>query len=350
MLGYFVFFLGLFVFLYGASTKNGNHARTVLLGFLGVIMLFVYNLKNNALLPDINVYIDSFDTFKSFSFKDVVGYIGYEEKGYIMFNILSAKICPHPSFFLFLYSLVVVFAYILTIARYSVNIRFSAILYICTSFFSLFILRQYLAVACCLLSIPYAIERKPIPFLIWIVIAFFFHKSSIIFGVVYFLPLLKYNLRSVVILIALGTVVGVALEKLLSVVMTFAGSSHFEAYIVENSASSWKSAAVDVACVSFALLCYRKHKKRLSKGQILFLYMSLCGAILSVIDMLGSSFSAFYRLIPYFSFANIILLPDASRYIKTPKIRFVATIIIISLFSVMLINTIHSQGGFGFVI
>jgi len=90
-----------------------------------------------------------------------------------------------------------------TIQNYSPYVFVSLLIY-----FSLYYffeeyghIRQGAALAICFFSFRFIIKRKLIPFLICIYIAFFFHKSSVIFILAYFIAPLKINTRLAIILI-----------------------------------------------------------------------------------------------------------------------------------------------------
>ena len=81
----------------------------------------------------------------------------------------------------------------------------------------------------------------------------------------------------------------------------------------------------------------------------LFIYMNLLAIVFNVIHVMGTSFSAFYRLVPYFSFVNVIIIPDALKFIESSLLRKGLTIVTMGLFLYNLIATAESQRGFGFI-
>lgn len=71
--------------------------------------------------------------------------------------------------------------------RYSKDPGYSLFVISCLSFFlySFFILRQTLALCICLLAVPFLLERKPVRFIALVFLAFLFHRSALVFLVLY---------------------------------------------------------------------------------------------------------------------------------------------------------------------
>ena len=196
-------------------------------------------------------------------------------------------------------------------------------------FFPLFLMRQYFATAFCLFSIPFILDRKPIPFVLCMLAAYFFHRTSIVFSLCYFLPLLKVNVKTILLVLVVGVfaVLSIGLFNVYFVAMVGDSelASHYMEYVNDDSSNSWKSAVIPVVAFLFALFSYKGHFGELDKKQSLFFFMSAVYAILSIVDVSGTSFSAIYRILPYFGLSVIILLPDATGYIKSKSVRTVST-------------------------
>ena len=116
-------------------------------------------------------------------------------------------------------------------------------------------------------------------------------------------------------------------------------ASHYMSYVTDDAQNSWKSAAVAVADLVFAFLCYRGHFKELNTKQSFFFFMCVIYTVLSVVDVVGTAFTALYRILPYFGLSIIVLIPDAAGYIRSRSIRQISTIGIIMLYFVLWYST-----------
>lgn len=339
MVGYLFLFLGLVLFSLLCKGKGKEQSALIV---LGLTLIFVYMALDMYKIHDVSLYQQNFNYYKNFSLGRLNQIETYEEQGYVALNILFSKIGGFR-FFYFFYAVCVIASFLFFIKKYSNSIWFSSILLICTSFLALFVMRQYFAIVICLFSINYIFKRKPLHFFLCIILAYYFHRSSIVFSVCYFLPLIKLNYRTL-LLTLLGSIIvfmsiGYISEILISSILDNDMASHYMAYIEEDSSNSWKSAAIAVADLGFALLCYREHFKELSTKQCFFFFMCVIYTVLSIVDVLGSAFSALYRILPYFGISIIILLPDAISFIKSKGLRFMSIMVIVLLYAVLLIST-----------
>lgn len=84
------------------------------------------------------------------------------------------------------------------IRRNSVDIPLSLTIYVCLGLFTFNMnaMRQAMAMSICLFAYEHAQNRKLIPFCLTVLLAMLFHKTALCFLPMYFLPMLKNNLRS----------------------------------------------------------------------------------------------------------------------------------------------------------
>lgn len=130
------------------------------------------------------------------------------EKGYVLIRALF--ILSNLSFYTFQIA-ITTYIYISLhrfFVRYSSNIAMSCLLLLLTMrfFSSMNQTRMWLAIATVLFSLPYLLNRKFLKFLLIVAIAFFFHKSALLFVIMYPLCHLKYN-RLLAAFIILGAVI-----------------------------------------------------------------------------------------------------------------------------------------------
>lgn len=323
------------------SFSNGKEKQA--LWVLGIVLFVIYLDLNIYKIHDVSLYLDSFNYYRQFSLSQLNQISTYEEPGYVALNILFSKLIPNFRPFYLFYAIVVIAAHLMLIKRYSNEIWFSGMLLLGTYFFPLFLMRQYFAMAICIFSLPFVFKRQAIPFFVCILAAFYFHRSAVVFAVCYFIPLIKVNYKSLLLLLAAGVAAGLSINLFNSLlVSTVSGAelaSHYLAYVADDAQNSWKSAAIAVADFGFAVLCYRHHMDKLDTRQSFFFIACGIYAILSFVDVLGTSFTALYRILPYFGLSVIVMLPDAAGYIRSQFVRRVATFLILALYMYSLYST-----------
>ena len=349
-MGYFIIFIWFVIFcLLSNSAYTNKQINTALLCWASLVV-FIFMLKDNTKVPDVETYMDDFSTYAGYSIKDAFAHLtDAEDIGYSILNILCSRVSNNYYFFQFVYSLIITFSCTLFIKRYSTNITLSGYIAICSMFYLLFLMRFAMAFSICLFALDYAIKRKPIRFAVCLLLAVLFHKSALVFSIGYFLPYLKFNFKYIILFCAITLFAGLSVESIISQAIVIADSSHFEAYIESDSMISWKVLVIPLLSFLIILIGYRNKFHELTKAQELLIYMNLLAIVINVINVMGTSFSAFYRLVPYVSFVNVIIIPDALKFIESSLLRKGLTIITMGLYLYNLIATAESQRGFGFI-
>lgn len=116
------------------------------------------------------------------------------ELGYSLFNWLVAHFTQNRYIFILVATMTMYFLYYKAFVKYLEEyplamIVFMGLLY----YFTMTYMRQTLAVGFAWQACRYAYERRPIPFFLWVLVAYSFHNSAIIFAVMYFVPIQKFS-------------------------------------------------------------------------------------------------------------------------------------------------------------
>ena len=159
---------------------------------------------------DLLKYLESVDVLE--------GSLIFSEAGFFVYTWTAAQILPSPQWFLLFTSVIIVSMTAKFIYENSEDPTISWITFICLGSFTFVMngMRQALAMSICLLSYRYVKEKKPIRFLLTVLLAVLFHKSAIIFAIVYLLRNLKLNLKSFALL-SVGFVGFIAMANRLAV-------------------------------------------------------------------------------------------------------------------------------------
>lgn len=186
----FLYCLVLFFFI---LFKGGKRKYEVYLLLVLPVLIYVHSFLDPNTIADLPTYRESFADVRLtnvFNPVDLQIYRSFhkEEFGFILLLKLVGLFTDDFNVFLCLFSGLLLGVYSYVILKLSPNVCLS-ILFLMVIVFdqSIFVLRQHLSVAFILLTIPSIIERKIWKFTAILTIAILFHKSSLIWGIMYFM-------------------------------------------------------------------------------------------------------------------------------------------------------------------
>lgn len=183
-------------------------------------------------------------------------------------------------------------------------------------------LRQGIAICFCLLAVESAKKRKIISFFLLIVIAMGFHATAFVFSAVYFLPILKMNIRSYLVFAAATAVVFFALDR----IYTIGNSIINDTYAIgdtKRSAGGFVTLAIYLLIIAAAILFADKEEDHLN----LFFFMTLIGCITFI--MRYTATSIMQRVAYYFMIAQTVLASSSLTRIKDRQRYIIRTGIIL---------------------
>lgn len=303
-------------------------------------LLFLHTFFDSSLFPDLDNYFFYFSTVTNGG--EVNLEIGWEFLNKILYFIYADNFM-----LLFSVSLMMLLGYIISISRYSEIPWLSIFLFVCTVFYdSLFVLRQHLAIAICLLTIPFIIKRSPFKFLILSLLAVSFHLSALVWIPVYLLYSFEINRRFVIMLTIVTALfyftTGQILENLTLITTKILAYTDPEN---ETSLNAFKGTAVVLSTLILSIYCFKKGDG-IKDYNKLFFQLSMIAFLLNFISFFQSSFTLFSRLHLYYSTSGIFLIPNALANINNIKLYFIL-ITVICVCYLFLLNA-FVQYGFGF--
>ncbi len=164
-------------------------------------MFIMIGFRNAGLGADTSVYIDGFIDMLKTPFQTMLDE-SRMEMGYLIFVKLITFVTKSP----LVYQLICTCVYFIGVLELTKTLDkkdvFLFIYFVCTLglFFFMFTgVRQCLAMSICLFGYKYCERRKIIPFILCVLLAFCFHKSAILFIVVYFMVKMKITWYNTII-------------------------------------------------------------------------------------------------------------------------------------------------------
>lgn len=215
---------------------------------LGGIQLFLLlALRSEYYGTDAIYYLNGYDYISSMTFDQMLGALNSNllntahlvypysyENGWVLLNwLFSAGHLGYRTLMVFL-SGVTAASFSLFAYRFSKDPGITMFVLSCLSplLYSFFILRQTFALCICLLALPFLLKRRPVPFALMVLVAFLFHRSALIFLILYPLcgrratkKVFQIGLLVFAILLAASYTV---FPKVIALLFELVGKAHFQ--------------------------------------------------------------------------------------------------------------------------
>lgn len=333
-----VVFLCFCAFIYSATSKytrvrkpytiNGSSSiecikkgdKAFLLFFMGSLIIIRF-LINPQSLPDTWYYADNFSSISRLDWKSILvdggNYYGIpDEKGFIALSKIISYISKNDYIYIGIIGVIIISFYYLLIRDYSPLVWFSCVLFLLGSYNqSLFVLRQYIAMGIVYCSFPYIVKKDLKRFLLLIVLAFFFHRSSIVCIPFYFIYSIKDVNKVFAVTIASIIVARVALALIFSYILQYFGD--LQSYLSDEDGANFTMIVYLCALLVLRLLILKNH---FWESGITRLFSS--ALILAVAFAFLSYGFGFDRVVVYYSSLLCIIFPQTIMFSKSRFLRY----------------------------
>lgn len=242
------------------------------------------------------VGMDFFSYFKTKGWADNFSEGNYSEPGFTLFSIICSFLFGETNGAITMgAALVTVFVFVFTIAKRTENFPISIVLFIITGVFTgLFNgIRQYMATAILFCGYRFIVDKKPVKWLLVVLLASTFHVTAILMFFTYFICNLKCGWNLAIIYIVIAVILLFAYEPLFELVGALKQDE-----IDMNGAymlGSVNILRVAVQCVPVALLFFVKVDKINEDNEARFLFnICLLNAAIAVAAMNSPYLSRFW--------------------------------------------------------
>lgn len=321
------------------SFDNSTHNK-VIAAFSFSAIFFLYLFKDNTILPDLEAYFSLFLDSQNVSF-DQIGelskyrwYYKFEFFWCVLTKILSSITQYKESVFI-VSGLIVLIGYLTFIVKYSKNVTFSIMLFLVMFFYnSCFVLRQNVAVAICLMSIPFVIQRKLLHFLSLIAIATAIHNSALVFIPIYWIYTRKIDRRFLTFVSVLSIIFGLFSYKLVSLSSFFSSYEIYTQQISEGlSKDNSNFTPLFISIIILLFVLFQTKLEKLNGINLLCTHAIILVYVLNFcrIDMPG----VVGRLALYFNATICVLLPNACENIENKYVKLLSYITIFAFYSLL---------------
>lgn len=261
------------------------------------------------------------------------------------------------TFLLFIIEIIILYCVCKSIKNYSANATLSMFLFLTVDVYlrGLNQVRQSIAIALVIYSLKYVVNRNFISYLLIILTAVFFHKTVLICLPIYFLWNKEFSWKSLLFIFGL-CVLGVFIYpyciKLFSIIVK---KDYYTIYIVNGALDKLSLVGIleVVSYIFFMLIIYiykvvlEKKGYTFSKSFHFFLYLYSISAALSLFSVLTERSTLFGRLMYYYFWSIIFLVPiflSTIRNQKWYKIFYVLVVGVALLYYILSLPIINAQG------
>lgn len=313
-----------------SSINTNDRAKKMFLLCCGVCLFIMIAFRNRYVgSVDSNNYYNNWLLLRQYSFAELKLYLETNpmEDGYLFLVWVLSHIIAEPQFLFVITGLLFAIAVCRFIYKNSEDVQLSFIMFICLGLYVFMAqgLRQALAMSICLFAFEYCKTRKPIRFVLLVLLAMLFHKTAIVFVIVYLMYYLKMNMVNYIAATAAGLVVLVFSSYISQI-----GNLLFEREY-ETAVEGGGFVAVLIYIIILCAACIFASQKKKNKNFVMFFYMTFVGFVTYLLRY--TSVNAAERISYYFQFGQIILLPSViNNFDKSARLIIKIVVIILSIF------------------
>lgn len=227
------------------------------------------------------------------------------ESGYLASVWLLSHLIPYPQMLFVFSGLLFTSSVCRFIYKNSDDVCMSFVMFVSLGLYTFMVqgLRQAVAMSICLFAFEFAKKKKLIPFLLLVFFAMLFHKTAIVFLVVYFINILKMNWKSYA-LVGVGSAIVLAGSGYIVEICKILFNE--EAYDTKVESGGLVATAIYVLILAVGFIFSNKKQKNdeLFKFFFYFTYIGLFTYVLRYVELV-----ILERISYYFLFGQIVLLP-----------------------------------------
>lgn len=321
--------------------KNIIKIRYKNLIFLLLVLLPIWFIMGfrNGIGTDFNSYRAIFNHIRE------TGLNGYGmEKGYWCLNVLIGKLTNSEQTIFIVTAFLILYLYLKGMIKTSKQVLIPMISFIGMGyyFYSMNILRQYIAIAIVFSCFHEYEDGKWFRFMIGVIIASLFHTSALIWiPVIILIRFVKGN-KFYIITFAFALVSRIFIKKILKIIITYSSYGHFflsnNGFIRERT-SVW-NILVSGGTLVVAFLLYKQliNINENNEKRIKFIWIMFLGC--TFLNVWGD---AVIRMVLHFSFVILILVNDIFKCFKERTAIFLKAVYVLMLFVLMVV--IVNYGG-----
>ncbi|OJV53729.1 MAG: hypothetical protein BGO31_02405 [Bacteroidetes bacterium 43-16] len=327
MIPYLLLFILAFIVYWQKDQSN----KPLYYFFMACCILFA---GSRDMIGGFDVYIYA-EVFESYSIPRLLTF-PFFEKGYLLYNALVRQLVSDRYYFFFITSFITIWAHFGAIKKLSPLLFFALFIYFSKFFLMSFVyVRQFMAMGIVWWALVLLINKKRVIPILMLVVAYFFHKSSILFFPMIFLLNVKFT-RNQMILLIFG-VFAIFLSPIGNFLLTFlAENSDNEklAYYTEKANAINFLYVIEGLLLSYVAYIYKNAFYQNPKTTVIF-----NGFLIYIVITIVAITNATYARFSWYFFIFIIIgLPYVYLYINNLRERKTFRFLVFLYFAILLVR------------
>jgi len=296
------------------------------------ILVLYASLRAHNLQPDIPIYVRYYRLYSMRSLTGILSVFKSELKDPVYYFVawVFSRVFSDPQFWLAFVALIYTLAVGFFLYKDSKNPLLSIIAFISLTYFefSLSGLRQTLAMAFTTFAYFAVKHKKLIPFLALVFIASLFHRSALIFLLIYPIAHTKVGKWHAIVAGISGVLFLTGESYIRSLLFRYLEDTQYESYADRSVSLTISGFVIQLAIFVFCFVYYKAVLKKYEHANVLY-NLAFLGLIF---QLFSSMIAEVFRISMYFSIFNIALIPMAISAEGDKKTQFIETASIILLF------------------
>lgn len=284
--------------------------------FMG-IMLLIASLRDVSVGTDTEFYVKLYNNIRNISLINILTLSTRIEIGYLILNkIISLFFKNNFKFFILILSLIIYIPFFIILKKESKDIYFSLFLFLGLRYYYFFLsgLRQSLSIVLIFASFYFFKRNQNFKFLILNILAYFFHKTAIIFLPVFMLKEIKFEKKYINRVLFMGVIYILIGDKLLLIVTKTLKLEYYSGYITSsNFFGRFELTLVLQFFYSLVMLFFQQRIQE-RKQDNLINWITLLGVFMNLVSLTGSVLA---RLALYYNIFMIVIIPNS--LVKKPN-------------------------------
>lgn len=308
----------------------------IFLALIFIIICFLMATRTYGTGSDTEMYVRKFQEFCQAKWNSQI-FGGYYEPLYVITNILLSYISSNPRILIVVTSIFISFAFYKFIQDNSKDYLSSIIMFIGVLLFygAMNTIRQYIAISIILLGFKFVKEKKLLPYMLMVVLAYLFHSTALIGIFIYLIYNAKYKHTRVILIFIVAIIANIFILDLINIICGIIGRPNYYVHRVGlKNIANLIYVFMYLCLYLLSILLMKKNKLKDYKqngNNNFYLYTFVMSSAFSIIAM---RMNVLARITLYFNVFSIICLPNViMENIKVESKKLVARIALILVFT-----------------
>ncbi|MDO4189529.1 MAG: EpsG family protein, partial [Lachnospiraceae bacterium] len=332
--------------VYDQTEESYFYKEKVFFIILAIVAIIFAGLRTNY--NDTYTYMESYDLLKSSEVFENFNYSIGSYPGFMLVQGLMKMAGFSSQSFIMFFSLISIGISLWFVRKYTDNIWLSVFLFFTMGYFGFMMaaIKQSTAMAISLIAVDRLINKKPVQYVLFILLAMTFHPFAMMFFIVPFLQFRPWTWRTFLVFI-ITLAITFSMQTWLGTAVDFIGMmgrEYNEQQLLGQGINIFRVGVV-WAPIALSFFTYRYWGQNTKKEQNIILNLAMLNAELMLISMFGNPIY-FGRLATYFLMFQVLALPVILQCFERKSKFLLIGLVMILFFAYDYYGNVLSGGNF----